>query len=151
MSRTRTAPPAANTARVEDADRLYRALARLIRWSRRSSVSPVGPGTLSALGTICDCGPVRLGDLAQREGVTPATLSRIIAGLEDDGYIARTVDPDDRRSTFVTATSTGRQLVADVRGLRAAALLERLGRLDDDQRTALLGALGALEALVEDV
>jgi DNA-binding MarR family transcriptional regulator len=150
MSRTRTAPPATNAAKVEDADRLYRALARLIRWSRRASVSPVGPGTLAALGTICDCGPVRLGDLAQREGVTPATLSRIVAGLEDDGHIKRSVDPDDRRSTFVTATSTGRRLVEDVRALRAAALLERLDRLDEDQRATLLDALDALEALVED-
>jgi DNA-binding MarR family transcriptional regulator len=151
MSRTRTASPATSAARVEDADRLYRALARLIRWSRRTSVSPVGPGTLAALGTICDCGPIRLGDLAQREGVTPATLSRIVAGLEDDGYIKRSVDPDDRRSTFVTATADGRRLVDDVRALRAAALLDRLSRLDDDQRTALICALGALEALVEDV
>ena len=151
MSRTRTAPTATNAARVEDADRLYRALARLIRWTRRTSVSPVGPGTLAALGTICDCGPVRLGDLAQREGVTPATLSRIVAGLEDDGFIKRSVDPDDRRSTFVSATASGRRLVEDVRELRAAALLDRLQRLDDDQRAALMGALGALEALVEDV
>jgi DNA-binding MarR family transcriptional regulator len=151
MSRTRTAPTAMNAARVEDADRLYRALARLIRWTRRTSVSPVGPGTLAALGTISDCGPVRLGDLAQREGVTPATLSRIVAGLEEDGYIKRSVDPDDRRSTFVTATASGRRLVEDVRALRAAALLDRLSRLDEDQRAALIGALGALEALVEDV
>jgi DNA-binding MarR family transcriptional regulator len=150
MSRTRTPSPT-TPARVEDADRLYRALARLIRWSRRASVSPVGPGTLAALGTICDCGPLRLGELAQREGVTPATLSRIVGGLEDDGYINRSVDPADRRSTFVTATTSGRKLVADVRGLRAAALLDQLRRLDDEQRTALIGALGALEALVEDV
>jgi|1186.fasta_scaffold38268_2 DNA-binding MarR family transcriptional regulator len=151
MSRTRTAPGATSPARVEDADRLYRALARLIRWSRRASVSPLGPGTLAALGTICDSGPLRLGDLAQREGVTPATLSRIVGGLEDDGYIKRSVDPADRRSTFVTATTSGRRLVEDVRALRAAALLDRLRRLDDEQRAALVDALGALEALVEDV
>src|SRR6478672_1703217 len=141
MSRTRTDSPATSAAEVEDADRLYRALARLIRWSRRASVAPVGPGTLAALGTIYDCGPIRLGDLAQREGVTPATLSRIVAGLEDDGYLKRSIDPDDRRSTFVTATAAGRRLVEDVRGLRAAALLDRLRRLDDDQRTALISAL----------
>jgi DNA-binding MarR family transcriptional regulator len=136
---------------IQTADRLYRALSRLIRWSRRSSVAPVGPGTMSALATIVDLGPVRLGDLAVREGVTPATLSRIAAGLEDDGLISRSVDPADRRSTFVSATSSGRRLVTDVRELRASALLERIDRLEVSQRAALLGALDALEALVEDV
>jgi DNA-binding MarR family transcriptional regulator len=136
---------------IESADRLYRALSRLIRWSRRASVAPVGPGTMSALATIADSGPVRLGDLAAREGVTPATLSRIAAGLEDEGLISRSVDPADRRSTFVSATTEGRRLVSDVRQLRASALLERIDRLDETQRAALLGALDALEALVDDV
>jgi len=136
---------------IETADRLYRALSRLIRWSRRASVAPVGPGTMSALASIVDCGPVRLGDLAAREGVVPATLSRIVAGLEDEGLISRSVDPADRRSTFVSATADGRRLLTDVREMRASALLERIDRLDVVQRAALVGALDALEALVEDV
>jgi DNA-binding MarR family transcriptional regulator len=149
-------PSAASTSthdepEIATADRLYRALARFVRWSRRASVAPVGPGTLSALATIVDFGPVRLGDLATREGVTPATLSRIAAALEDEGLISRSLDPADRRSTFVSATQEGQRLVTDVRQARASALLERIDRLDPELRAALLGALDALEVLVEDV
>jgi DNA-binding MarR family transcriptional regulator len=136
---------------VDVADRLYSALSRLVRWSRRASTSPVGPGTLSALATIVDVGPIRLGDLAVREGITPATLSRIAAGLEDDGHISRSVDPEDRRSMFVSATATGRRMVAKVREQRAAALIERIQRLDPERRRALVAAIDALEALVGDV
>ncbi len=39
----------------------------------------------------------------------------------------------------------------DVRDKRASALLDRLNRLDAVQRASVLGALDALEALVEDV
>jgi DNA-binding MarR family transcriptional regulator len=138
-------------AQIANADRLYRALTRLVRWSRRTSVSPVGPGTLSALATIVDSGPLRLGDLASREGVTPATLSRIAAALEDEGLMSRSVDPDDRRSTFVSATAAGSRMVADVRARRAAGLLERIDRLEESQRVALVAALDALEALVDEV
>jgi DNA-binding MarR family transcriptional regulator len=147
VARSRTSVDAAE---VEVADRLYRALAQLVRWSRRASVAPLGPGTLSALATIVDVGPIRLGDLAAREGITPATLSRIVAGLEDDKLITRTVDAQDRRSTFVSATTAGRRTVTKVREHRAAALIERIHRLDPERRRALVTAVDALEALLED-
>jgi DNA-binding MarR family transcriptional regulator len=150
MSRA-TRATAARQVEIAQADRLYRALSLLIRWARRSSVSRLGPGTMSALATIADVGPVRLGDLAAREGLTPATLSRIVAALEDEDLISREADPEDRRSTFVSATSDGRRLVDDVRHLRAQALLERVNRLEPAQRTALLEALDALEALGSEV
>ncbi len=130
-----------------DVPRLYDALVRVGRILRRQTVSPLSSSVLSALGTVVDGGEVRLGDLAALEGVTPATLSRVAAALEREELVTRAADPDDRRSSFLTATDHGRTVLEDARRARTISLLERFSQLDDAQRAALVAALPALEAL----
>ena len=93
---------------------------------------------------------MRLGDLAAHEGVTPATLSRIVSALEQGGYARRTPDPADRRSAFLEITETGRATLAEVRRARTELMLARVARLGPELRKALAAALPALEALAED-
>ncbi len=104
-------------------------LGRLLRWNRRNSEIPFGPGMLSALGTVVDASALRLGDLAAREGVTPASLTRTVAILEGKALLARTVDPADRRSFFVEATGAGVSLIEDQRRQRGEGLARRLAPL----------------------
>lgn len=128
------------------AARLDQVLTRLVRWSRREVAAPMGPGMLSALASVVDAGSIRLGDLAAREGVAPATLSRIVAALERDGYLVRAVDPADRRSSFVRPTPSGTALVLDLRARRGAVLLQRLQpALRPTQVASLLGLVESLE------
>ena len=136
-------------ARVDTA-RLGAALADLVRVSRRDAPLPLGASTLSALRTVAEHGPLRAGDLARHEGVAAPTLSRIVAGLDADGYIVRTPDPDDRRVAWLEVTAGGRQLIDAVRVQRARALAARAHRLTDYQAAALDAALDALEALTRD-
>ena len=133
-----------------DIDRLARALAALTRSTRREVRLPLGASTLSALVTVAEHGPVRLGDLARHEGITPATLSRIVAVLDDDGYVARTVDEADRRSAWLEITPSGRLLLDGVRRDRVRALSRRAARLSPTEARALDAAVAALEALAQD-
>lgn len=132
---------------VEAAGRLDQALARLVRWSRRQVGGPLGPGMLSALASLVDGGPVRLGELAAREGSTAATLSRVVAGLEAEGLLLRETDPADRRSSFVRASPRGEAVVRELRERRGAMLLARLAGLPVEQQDALRGLAAALESL----
>jgi DNA-binding MarR family transcriptional regulator len=138
------------TGAEADAARLSLALRRISRWIRRQHALPVGHGAVSALATISADGPLRLGDLATREGVAPASLSRTIAVLVADGYVERSVDPHDGRSWYVTTTSQGEQLLEELRAKTARVIVERLERLDRDQRSAIIAALPALEAMATD-
>ena len=133
-----------------DAVRLAEALARLTKATRRQLHLPLGVSTLNAMATVVDQGPMRLGDLALHEGVTPATLSRIVSALEQGGYARRTPDPADRRSAFLEITEAGRDTLAEVRRARTALMHARVERLDAGQRQVLAAALPALEALAED-
>jgi len=133
-----------------DAVRLGDALARLTRTTRRDLALPIGASSIAALVTVERSGPIRLGDLARHEGVTPATLSRIVSVLEDEGYAARSTDADDRRSSWLEITTAGRRLLDGVRRDRAEIVASRLERLTAEQRAALAGALDAFESLAED-
>jgi DNA-binding MarR family transcriptional regulator len=162
MSTTRRPPAAADDdgvrqARADghqvhgvDVDRLARTLAALTRSTRREVHLPLGASTLSALVTVAEQGPIRLGELARHEGITPATLSRVVTVLDDEGYVARTTDENDRRSAWLEITPAGRRLLAGVRRDRVRALSRRTSRLSPDQARALDDALDALERLAED-
>lgn len=140
------------TATVDETTRLYLAVGRLSRILRRSGSPGLGQGSISALATLTYKGPMRLGDLAAREGVAPPTLSRIIAALVESGYVLREADPQDGRASLVRATAEGERIMAGVRSERLHELHNRLERLTDEQRAALAAAVPALEELVaEDV
>lgn len=132
------------------AARLYLALGRMARWLRRAGEGDLGPGTFSALATLSRYGPMRLGDLAAREGVAPPTLTRIVAALEESGLVVRQTDPDDRRAVLVAATDEGAALTAGVRSARSAALHERMLALPAADRAVLLAVVPVIEALAGD-
>jgi DNA-binding MarR family transcriptional regulator len=135
----------------DGAARLSLALARLTRVMRRGGdLAGLGPGSISALATLVRGGPMRLGDLAVREGVAPPTLTRIVTGLEESGYVVRAPDPDDRRATRVQATDTAAELVAGVGLARVSRLRDRIDTLGDDDLRRLLEAVPVIEALAED-
>jgi len=136
----------------EQVTELLIALSRARRWLSRlaaDQLNHVGSTGVSALAEVVRSGPLRLGDLAVRERVTPATLSRVVAGLVEHGYLERTADPDDARAGLLTATPAGEQLLRDSRDRRSAELAARLRRLSDDERAAVLSAAPALRRLVE--
>jgi DNA-binding MarR family transcriptional regulator len=144
---SRTAPDAASPSAGTDVERLAEALARLTRNTRRILRLPIGASTLAALVTIADRGPIRLRDLAAHEGITPATLSRIVSALEEENCIIRQIDPGDRRSAFLQATEDGRAVLHRIRQDRVAALTGRFQQLTPEHQRALAAALAALEAL----
>jgi DNA-binding MarR family transcriptional regulator len=143
-----TAPTA---AAVEDATaRLYLAIGRLSRLLRRTGSPGLGPGAVSALATLVRCGPMRLGDLATKEGVAPPTLSRIVAALVEAGYVRRDPDPQDGRAWLATPTPEGETMVSGVRSARVRELQRRIEQLTPEQQVALVAGLAALEEIVSE-
>jgi DNA-binding MarR family transcriptional regulator len=130
---------------------LYVALTRLTRALRRVNTSEVGPGSVAALATLRREGPLRPGDLAAREGVTPSTMTRIVALLEGHGYLTKEDDPLDRRACLVRTTEVGSVFLDRLMSARARALAVRLEQLSPEQRVAIAAALPALEALAAEV
>ncbi|PRX50308.1 DNA-binding MarR family transcriptional regulator [Prauserella shujinwangii] len=131
-------------------NRLFLAIGRLSRSLRQAGTPGPGHGAISALATLSRCGQLRLGDLAAKEGVAAATMSRIVAALVEAGYVRRESDPVDRRAWLATVTEEGERLLSGVRSTRVHELGKRIERLSPEHREALTAALPALEALLDD-
>jgi len=136
---------------VEQVADLLLSLSRAKRWLSRLATdepAPLGASGISALAQVVRNGPMRMSDLAARERITAPTLSRVIAGLVEHGYVERGADPQDARAAVLTATTAGEELVQGLRSRRTEELAARLGRLSSDDRAALLAAAPALRRLL---
>jgi DNA-binding MarR family transcriptional regulator len=133
----------------EMATRLHASSVRLLRMLRREDdESGLSGPRLSALSVIVRAGPVSLAQLAAAEQVRPPTMSRIVDGLVEVGLITREVKPGDRRSVRIEATEEGRRLLASGRERRVRALTERLNKIAESERRALVRGIEILERVV---
>ncbi len=129
--------------------RLAMAVTRLTRRMRRARAG-ISPSQLSALTTIARLGPLRLGELATQEMVSPPTLTRVVATLEERGVVTRRADPTDARSSLIEANADGLRLLAEVGEEFVGMLGVAIGLLPADDRERLRAALPAIEHLADE-
>ncbi|GGH66609.1 hypothetical protein GCM10008014_47190 [Paenibacillus silvae] len=73
--------------------------------------------------------------------VKSPTITPVIRGLEDEGLVERTMDPEDRRAVRITITDAGRAIIRAAHDERMATfnrLVEHLGEEDSLQLAELL-------------
>ncbi len=132
------------------ARRLRLVVGRLGRQLRYQQIGELTSSQLSALYTVEIHGPTRLSELASREQVSAATLSRCIATLESDELLERRVDPSDHRASLLALAPGGSQLLDDLRREHTTRLAHRIGGLTSAQQRILAAALPVLETLVSN-
>ena len=131
----------------EVAARMRLAIARIYRQLRQDNTEGLTLTQLSTLVRIEENQPVRPGQLATMEGISPSTLTRLIASLEELALIQRLTDPTDGRVSHLQLTEVGSSTLDTVRSRRTALLQGRLATLTPEERTRLIDALPALEHL----
>jgi DNA-binding MarR family transcriptional regulator len=126
------------------------ALLRLSRILRNQRVDlSVTLTQLSALFTCRQHGPMSAGELAAQEKVQPPSMTKVIAGLEENGYVLREVDPNDRRQSIIAVTDAGRTLLDDELRLRDAWLTRRLAELAPAELAVIEAAIPVLFHLAD--
>jgi DNA-binding MarR family transcriptional regulator len=148
----------ASTGEVEDARDLLAGLRGLVRRfsvSERADVACCGVtvAQAAALETLLAEGPLRLGALGRRLGITPSTLTRNVARLEDAGLVQCEPDPEDARSSRAGLTAAGRAAARALERQEIAFAAQVLERLPADRRatvrTAFRDLLGAVREATE--
>ncbi|EHN11884.1 Transcriptional regulator MarR family [Patulibacter medicamentivorans] len=145
----RTTPPGSTIPTAELAAHLRITIARAARRLRQESGGDLGPTLGAALATVERFGPITPSQLAERERIRRPSATRIVAKLEQHGYLERHADPADGRSCLVRATDAGVAHLAEVRSRRTAFLARRLDGLGADDRETLERAATILEQLLE--
>lgn len=132
------------------ADELGDVLARLYGFLRRAILPDQMSLTQAlVLHTLRQRGPQRVTELAGIEGVRQPTCTVLVNTLAAEGWVARRVDPADRRAVLVELTDSGRAVLDGIGQARARVLDRHLRDLSPDDRRALAAALPAVRKLMD--
>jgi DNA-binding MarR family transcriptional regulator len=149
-----TETPTSDVTRA--ASELRNVLGRLVRRLRVENTLPITQGTV--LARLERDGPQTTSALAAAERMRPQSMAQTVKELEAGGLVVRRPDARDRRRLLVELTGRGRRALTSDRTrregwlaetiarqltpaeqqtlVRAIALLERLARHDDRDRSA---------------
>lgn len=80
-------------------------------------------------------------ELAEMSGTTAASVTSLLQGLEERGYVTRTSSPTDARIKVVRVTPEGARVVAGFDESMAAEQRKLFAGLDDSEQDRLIGLL----------
>ena len=67
---------------------------------------------------------IRQKDLAEAAGINASSASEVVSRLEDDGYLVRVIDENDKRATLLKLTEMGAVRAEEIRSERDSFLNE---------------------------
>lgn len=132
--------------------RLMQVFPRVIRGMRRwqdgsapLAPAPLGPRHVAALQQL-RAGPVTVGKLASRLGLTLPTVSGVLADLDRAAFVERRPDPGDRRRTIVAIAPDKSAVISAWLDGAALPIARVLDKLTPGEQEAFLKAMDLLEA-----
>ena len=87
-------------------------------------------------------------DLADRSGVTRATVTGLLDGLSREKLVSREDDTGDRRKAVVRLTPRGRKMLDTILPEYYRHVAELMGGLSDDEKALLVDLLGRVNQRV---
>ena len=124
-------------------------LARRLRCARAADM--MSDTQLAVLADLRMNGRRTISTLAERERVTAPSMTSIVNGLEEQGFVARTPDEDDRRRVQVDITAAGVEVVVETIRRRDVLLADMLREVDytEEELTTLREASALMRRVVE--
>ena len=82
--------------------------------------------------------------LAERAHINASSTSEVVAKLEDDGYLVRQIDPNDKRATILKLTEMGAVRAQEIRNEREGFLDQLFSKLTEEEKQTLSDLLDKL-------
>ncbi len=134
------------------AEGLRPVLLRINRELRRETrAGGASPEQVALLVAIKYTPGIGVRDLAARERISAAAMSKHVDRLERDGLVTRTPSEADRRRVGLTLTPEGQKILRRVRSRRTAWLVSRLDRLSPNELASIEAALEPLAQLPHEL
>jgi DNA-binding MarR family transcriptional regulator len=139
---------ARDTGSSDMAGRLRLAVVRLNRRLRSQRTDEtISLTQMSAIFTLSRCGAMTPSELAASERVRPPSMTRVIAALEEAGWVSRRDHPTDGRQSIIELTQAGADLLAAEALIKDRWLDKRLAELAEDDRAVLTKAVEIIDRL----
>ncbi|MDT7657400.1 MAG: hypothetical protein QOF38_2115 [Pseudonocardiales bacterium] len=102
---------------------------------------------ISAMATLHRCGSMTPSELAASERVRPPSMTRVIAALEEAGWVSRRDHPTDGRQSIIELSASGAELLAAEVTAKERWLNKRLAELTDSERETLARATEIIDRM----
>lgn len=126
----------------------YRTLER----HARCSIEPLGLGSsdFAILELLLHRGRQPVNAIGRRVDLTSGAITSAVDRLEAQGLVARTADPDDRRTRFVSLTPKGTARIREVFGVHKLAMEGATRSLTTAERVKLIHLVKKLGRAAEE-
>jgi DNA-binding MarR family transcriptional regulator/predicted GNAT family acetyltransferase len=141
------APPDSQVAAVRAFTRFY--TRKLGVLDQQLLQSPFSLSEARVLYELAQHADVSAKEIGLTLGLDPGYLSRIVQGFDDKGLLSRAPLATDRRQQQLSLTPKGRQAFAKLDLSSANEVAAMLTALDAGERDRLVGAMAAIEHLLE--
>ncbi len=125
---------------------LFRAVSRMRGRDTHLALGELSHAQFELLIELDERGELSAGELAVAARISPASVTQMLDGLVESGYVARTRSDSDRRMVLASLTELGRARVA---AKRAAWTARWQGALADVSPREMRSATKVLERLSE--
>jgi DNA-binding MarR family transcriptional regulator len=146
------APEARRVAEIsrETAARLQSLATRLLRHARTADrQAGIGSAQYSAMAALCAEAPLSLVELARRERVSHATMSRVVAALRKADLVSSVPDPGDRRSRRLALTDEGRTTYERICERRIAIIHAILSTVKPETAEDIVASMDRVIAMLD--
>ena len=112
-----------------------------IKESNMAADFDMSPSELRALRLFHGCSHLLQKEIVDRVGLSGSRLTRIIDRFQEEGWVTRGEDPDDRRGAVVFLTPAGHDLLEEIEKLSVAIHIEILQAIPQDLHAGLVSSL----------
>lgn len=111
----------------------------------------LSPSQVGALMRLHHCGNTGISEIAEAQGITVPAASQLVDRLVQQGLLARTEAPHDRRFKQITLTARGQELVEDGIRSRQAWMESLTSAFTPDEQECIVNALTLLTRAARQV
>ena len=90
-------------------------------------------------------------ELQTQLAVTKSAISQMVSSLEDKGYVARKIDPVDRRKFVLSVTDKGRELVDEVRDVLGTVIRQTITKFGEENTREFIRLFDLFADALEEV
>ena len=95
-----------------------------------------------------DSGSRGMKELSEHLGITPGGVTRVVAGLEEQGLVERRMSPQDRRSIDVFLTPRGKKVIGQIRQASIEMHKDIIDRIEPDARGEVVDSVERLVSAI---
>jgi DNA-binding MarR family transcriptional regulator len=117
------------------------------RCSEQLDAGKISSQEFALLLALTEHGTMAVKDIAARlSGISLSTLTRMLDKLEENGFVTRALDPEDRRSFLISGTGKAIQAADAYTRQMDCVASSMLEALEPSERELLIGMIGKIRA-----